>query len=915
MAPGFVGRAAELAEINARLLRVDGPAAVVLLGDPGIGKTRLLAAAGEELRARRRFAVVGYEVERDVPLAGIAPFLRELGARRRGGPLARLLHGEAPAPVDPVRVFEAAHQALTSDGTTLLTVDDLQWLDDLSLALIHYLMRGAAAEGRPLLLLVAGRPSPHISPFLGSLESSLPSERLSSIQLGPLDREAGIALARHIASGLSIAAAEDAWRQAAGSPFWLETVLRTSIDGLDAVGVVESRTRGADPDTIELVALVAVAGRPMSAGEVARTLRWTTKRADRAAGALVDRGLATADPGSVKLAHDLIRAAVLRTLPDETVRRLHAALATELERNARGDLQRLRAALEHRQRAGVGLIDLALRLARSPRRALLGHEGLVRLGAIADGVPEELDLKQEIAELAVELGNDGAALDRWVELAELLPSRSARAHALLRGAMAARKVGNEGEAAVLVGRARACAAQGSLAVRLDVFEALGLLVARTDDPRGRELAAGAIRRGRKLAARHREAYLEALRLEFQLALYDADGERALDLADELADAARGFDEKARIAALIRGGMAARLFGAFGSAESRLRPAWNEARALALPVLVIQAAYGLASCLLRLARLADAEAIVEEAEGLARRLADPSVQRFGTERVAALIALERSDWTEALARIERAIADEPDHHMHIDLHEAAAVALARVAPATEEARILSHLERAEAAAQAVGCVRCSGELRLATGEVLARLGRPHEARAALDAATESTTQDSGPVAAFWRMRAEAVLAMRSGSIEAVSRLDELVSHAEVLERRLDALWLRLDLAQAQFSVATDRPSAVATLDALGLDAARCGALTLAKAVERELRRLGVRTWRRGRIGPGATLTEREQQVAGLVAAGASNPEIAQALFLSRKTVERHVSNVLAKLGARNRVELAARLSSGVEGAPR
>jgi DNA-binding NarL/FixJ family response regulator len=51
----------------------------------------------------------------------------------------------------------------------------------------------------------------------------------------------------------------------------------------------------------------------------------------------------------------------------------------------------------------------------------------------------------------------------------------------------------------------------------------------------------------------------------------------------------------------------------------------------------------------------------------------------------------------------------------------------------------------------------------------------------------------------------------------------------------------------------------------------------------------------------------------VAGGATNPEIAAAMFLSRKTIERHVSNVLAKVGARNRAELAALL--GNEGAPR
>ncbi len=52
-----------------------------------------------------------------------------------------------------------------------------------------------------------------------------------------------------------------------------------------------------------------------------------------------------------------------------------------------------------------------------------------------------------------------------------------------------------------------------------------------------------------------------------------------------------------------------------------------------------------------------------------------------------------------------------------------------------------------------------------------------------------------------------------------------------------------------------------------------------------------------------LSEREVEVLGLVAAGKSNPQIAQALVLSINTVERHVTHILQKTGAANRTEAA------------
>jgi len=64
-----------------------------------------------------------------------------------------------------------------------------------------------------------------------------------------------------------------------------------------------------------------------------------------------------------------------------------------------------------------------------------------------------------------------------------------------------------------------------------------------------------------------------------------------------------------------------------------------------------------------------------------------------------------------------------------------------------------------------------------------------------------------------------------------------------------------------------------------------------------------------------LSEREREIAELAASGASNVEIAQTIFLSRKTVERHLSNIFAKVGVRNRTELATRLASPTGGQPR
>jgi DNA-binding NarL/FixJ family response regulator len=79
--------------------------------------------------------------------------------------------------------------------------------------------------------------------------------------------------------------------------------------------------------------------------------------------------------------------------------------------------------------------------------------------------------------------------------------------------------------------------------------------------------------------------------------------------------------------------------------------------------------------------------------------------------------------------------------------------------------------------------------------------------------------------------------------------------------------------------------------------------------RELRRLGHRVRRPAAAREGTLLeglTAREEEIAQLVASGLSNPEIAERLVVSVKTVETHLRNIYAKLGVSSRVELATRI---------
>lgn len=928
----FIGREPELASLNElriRATRERSATAVVVFGDPGSGKSRLLEEAARE--ADQRLTMVGFEPERRVPLAAARPALRLLARVPDHGPrLDVLIAGAGDVRAGSLGVFEAAFAAMVGLGPILLTLDDLQWADETSVALCHYLVRAANAEGLPLALMAVSRPHPESRAFAEALHRLLAGpERMREIDLGPLPRDTGVRLARALDPSLDAEAAAALWERAEGSPFWLEMLVATTDGRSDLESQIGLRLQGAGSDPSALLALITLAGRPLTAREAADLLGWPPGRTEAAAGLLADRGLGVRAGDSLRVTHDLIREIADRQIPEAERRDTHRRIAAWLEREAGDDLSLLLESLEHRRAGGLSSERIAAKLARSPRRRLLGGAGLKRLAAIADAETTSslsaLDTQRGIAELAAEVGDDRTALARWSALTERLPQPEDRARAALAASGAALRLRRTEEARSLLESARSLARDDpTLAVEIDAREAEILLLLEGRTGKAHTIADAALSRARELVTpagideagqETRRAYIAALIAAAGAARLSDDFARLLEISDELVEAARGFDEEAYLRALVGSGFAGYILGRSAQGELRLRMAWEEATRLALPIAVSEASWFLMIALIAWARFDEAERLVTEGAALRRRLGDVG---FPFAPWLAVIGLSTGEWRDAANALRRAIPEEPDPHHRILPALALILTLARLDPSGSAGEVRERLDSAGDDARAAGCVRCAGELELRGVEALSRLGAVDEARRRLRAG-EKARPNVNPLSQLWRLGVRAHLALASGEPSAAALFEEAQGGALKLGRRLEAVWSTIDLAAAVAH--TDRSRAVGLLrDAAG-DAERLGAITEQREAVKRLRRLGVRTWRRGPTGSEAlgSLTHREREVARMVTAGASNPEIARALFLSRKTVERHVSNILLKLGLRNRTELAARLTETPEpqdgGAPR
>ncbi|WP_290861407.1 LuxR family transcriptional regulator [Hamadaea sp.] len=265
----MVGRADELREIVGQWARVvsgdlSGPGMVVLTGHPGVGKSRLVAAAVETLDPRPATVLAGTaRLHSPAPYDWLAAVLSGRDMRTLPVPADGLawLAQESQAPIERyapdalLRLAVRTVRALVGDGPAVLVVEDLHALDPASLSLLAEL---AAAPRLPVLLIVTSQPAEaavarHLVARTLARLSGVPNAIRQ--HLGPLAPEFVTEILTAAHPGLADAdrLGERVWQRTGGNPYLLSELL--AITAGRGVEALESLPADAGPEeAVELTA-------------------------------------------------------------------------------------------------------------------------------------------------------------------------------------------------------------------------------------------------------------------------------------------------------------------------------------------------------------------------------------------------------------------------------------------------------------------------------------------------------------------------------------------------------------------------------------------------------------------------------------------------------------------------------------
>ncbi len=951
----LVGRAEQLDSLDSALAELDRGrwAAVELVGEPGIGKTRLLAELAGRAEDRGHLVLSGSasELERDLPfwvfVDALDEYVQGLEPRRLEA-LDDDVRTELAYVFPSLSRFAAAlgaafqheryrsHRAvcellerLTATRPLVLVLDDFHWADSASVELLGALLRRPPAAA--VLIALAVRPRQAPERLSAALERAQRGGILARVEVGALTHGEARKL---LGEAVGEAAATALYEESGGNPFYLEQLARSlGAEGMAAVPELSLAGLEVPPAVAEALAeeltllsrgarLVleggAVVGDPFEPELAAAAAATPEGLALEALDELLKLDLVrqTDVPRRFRFRHPLVRRAVYESTPGAWRLGAHERSSETLA--ARGAPAAERAHhVERCARQGDAAAVATLREAgeaaaeRAPASAATWFGGALRLLPGDAPVEVRVELLLARARALVATGQFADGHSALLESIRYVPAESVALRVRLTTACAGVEhlLGRHEQAHDRLARAfDGLSNPGSSEAATLMIELAMDGFFRMDYGLMRTWAERALNTARPLGDRPLTAAAAAV-LTFASAAGGATAEaqtRRLEAATLVADL-----NDAELA--LRLDAATHLAGAelyldhYAEAGVHADRALSVARATGQSEFIPLADSILGQAKLLRGQLAQAGELLDNAvEGA--RLSGNIQALAGNLINRSLTALAAGDLEMALSTAEENA--DLTHGLDQSLLCGAGVALASAL-----------LENGDPERAVDVLVASSGgdELPLIPGvwrprslELLTRcwlaLGRRSDAKRAAASAEAAAAALGLRMADAMADRAAAAVALDGGDLDAAAeRALASALAADQIGAPIEAALSRT-LAARALAQARQPERAVSELQRAAAELHADGALRYRAAAERELRRLGHHVHRRTQAGKPEgvgieTLTERERQVARLVVDRNTNPEIAAALFLSPKTVETHIRNMFRKLDVVSRVEIA------------
>jgi DNA-binding CsgD family transcriptional regulator len=886
----LVGRREECLRIEGLLedARSGRGGALVVSGEPGIGKTSLLdqaAATAEDMRVVR---ARGIETEASVPFVGLVDLLTPLAGLvedlpdRQAEALRSALALGPTQPADRLAVLVGAFNLLCAaaeEQPLLALVDDAHWLDAASAEAIGFAARRIAADRIALVIATRTR-----------AQTELPA-----VSLRPLTADQARELLER--RGLAPEGLAGAVQNAAGNPLALLEL--AAEDGRFEPG----------HSSLEEAYARVVEALPVSCREA--MLLFATCRSDRtpvirralAAAGLTDEayapaereGLVRIEPGRIEFRHPLIRSALYVSATGPDRRRAHAMLAA--------------ACVEPE----------------------LEWERVAHLAAAATEPDEELADSVERLASDVRLRGGAIATVEWYQRAAALSvEHGARVRRLLAAADAAQAGGRRDAAEAILAEIERDPPSPADVARVELLR--GRMEARSSSTR----AAGTrlLRAARRLEGDDAHAaamlYIESV----DPSIRAGRPQEALAASGRALELAESGDPLVLLARIARAASLVFLGDSAGAERDIDAVAEDVARTPSVEHdLQLRAYLGMTLAFAERIPVAaqTLDELIDECEQVAPgALTYPLISRAWLRRITGAWEGSQADGQRAV-RLARQLGRANDECWGLSILTWIAAAQGRL-DEDALAHQLELSERLELPYQLMCVYACHGHHALAAGaadvavEELARALAVKRECGIADATTHPVLgadlvealvrcgRDAEAVAAATTLHAEALGSGR-GSALAVAERAMAVAGDDPAARFARARELH---AESDDPFAAAR-TALAWGDALRREGRRVESRQLLEEARGGLERLGAALWeeqaasalaRSGQVlrrepTQRDELTPAELEVASLVSEGKRNKEIAAALWMSEKTVEAHLSRIYRKLGVRNRAELAAR----------